>query len=89
VHLLREALEAIPEPWARRRALVALIDAGLPDDTGSVLDLIEGLEREMDRRWCLSALARRGDLGGAELDRALELLTSPAARRRVAALARR
>ncbi|MEX1311900.1 MAG: hypothetical protein AB1Z65_15845 [Candidatus Sulfomarinibacteraceae bacterium] len=88
VHRLREALEALPEPWARRRALVALIDAGLPDDAGSVLELIEGLDREMDRRWCLSALARRGDLTGADLDRALGLLSSPAARRRVVALAR-
>ena len=88
VHRLREALEALPEPWARRRALVALIDAGLPEDAGSVLELIEDLDREMDRRWCLSALARRGDLTGADLDRALELLSSPAARRRVEALAR-
>ena len=88
VNRLREALEVLPEPWARRRALVALIDAGLPEHVGAALDLVEDLDREMDRRWCLSALARRGGLSGADLDRALELISSPAARRRVEALAR-
>jgi hypothetical protein len=89
VHRLREALDDLPEPWARRRGLVALIEADIPDDAGSALDLIGELDRPMDRRWCLTALSRRGDLAGADLERALELLSSPAARRRVEALARR
>jgi hypothetical protein len=84
---IRLKLESFPEGWARRRALVALIEGDTPDDAGAVLDLIEELERPMDRRWCLSALARRGDLDGDELERGVELLTSPAARRRVRALA--
>jgi len=84
---IRENLETLPELWARRRMLVDFIDAGIPAGVGETLDLIEDLDRPVDRRWCLAALARRGDLTGADLDRALELLSSPAARRRVAALA--
>lgn len=80
-------LEAFPEPWARRRALVALLEAGVPHDPARALDLVADLERPMDRRWCLSALARRGDLTGDDLDRALSMLVSPAAKRRVVGLA--
>ncbi len=83
----RAALGAFPEPWARRRALVALIDAGVPGSAGAALDLIEELDRPIDRRWCLAALARRGDLAGADLERALAMLASPASRRRVERLA--
>jgi len=88
IHEIRKALDDLPEPWARRRALVALIEADIPDETGSALELIADMDRLMDRRWCLSALARRGDLAGSDLDRALGMLSSPAARRRVATLAR-
>jgi hypothetical protein len=84
-----DALDTLTEPWAKRRALVALIQSGIPDDAASTLDLIEELERPMDRRWCLSALAGRGDLEGDDLERALEMLTSQGERRRVAALASR
>lgn len=87
VEQIRDALDEIPEAWARRRALVALIDAEVPDDVARILDVIGDLDRPMDQLWCLAALARRGGLTGADLDRALELLSSPAARRRVAALA--
>lgn len=88
VNQFRDALDELPEAWARRRALVALIDADVPDEVSRILDLIDDLDRAMDRRWCLSALARRGDLSGADLERALGMITSPAARRRVGALAR-
>lgn len=86
---LAAELDAFPEPWARRRALVALIEAGIPDEVTAALDLIELLDRQQDRSWCLSALARCGDLAGGDLDRALAMLASPAAKRRVAALAAR
>ena len=86
---IRKILETLPELWARRRAVVELIDAGVPAGLGETLDLIEDLDRPLDRRWCLSALARRGDLEGSGLERALEMLASPAARRRVVALASR
>lgn len=86
---IRKILEMLPELWARRRAVVELIDAGVPAGVGETLDLIEELDRPLDRRWCLAALARRGDLEGGGLERALAMLTSAAARRRVEALASR
>jgi len=84
---IAEILDSLPEPWARRRALVALIDGGVPGDAEAALDLIEELDRPMDRRWCLAVLAQRGDLDGDALERALEMLASPAAKRRVARIA--
>jgi hypothetical protein len=84
---LIDALDGLPEAWAKRRAVVALLEAGIPADAGVALDVIERLERPMDRVWCLSALARRGALEGADLERALGMLESPAARRRMRSLA--
>ncbi len=54
----------------------------------SGVDLVVTLDRESDRRWCLGILARRGDLQGFQLDRALELVSSPSARRRIESAAR-
>lgn len=83
------ALAELTEPWARRRAMLALLEAGIPADPGAAVRLVESeLDRLLDRRWCLAALARRGDLTGDALSHALELLASPSARRRVEALAR-
>ena len=84
---VRRLLEAFPESWARRRALNALFEAGIPAKPNEALDLVAELDSELDRRWCLGTLANRGELQGRTLDRALELLTSPASRRRVAAAA--
>jgi hypothetical protein len=85
---LRRVLEGFPDGWARRRALAALLEAGIPSRIDDALDLIEGLGREMDRRWCLGILAEDGRLKGRSLDRGLDLLHSPMARRRVEAAAR-
>ncbi len=74
---------AFPNGWARRRALVALLEAGLPAQVGDALDLIEALERPVDRRWCLGVLADRGVLWGAEAERALEMVESATLRRRI------
>lgn len=84
IDAIRAALDAFPEPWARRRALCFLLAGGIPADIGDAIDLVADLERPLDRRWCLGVLAERGDLSGDELGRALELLASPAARRRLA-----
>jgi hypothetical protein len=65
-----------------------LLESGIPAPASEALALIEDLERPMDRRWCLTALARRGDLSGDALERALGMLSSFASRRRVQALAR-
>ncbi len=85
---LGRLVEAFPDGWARRRALVALLEAGLPADVGDALDLIGNLERPVDRRWCLGVLADRGDLQGAEAERALEMVESPTLRRRILRAAR-
>jgi hypothetical protein len=84
---LRALLEEFPQGWARRRALAALLEAGIPSAAHAAVELVAGLDRELDRRWCLGVLARRGDLSGDALRRAVDLLTSPAARRRLLATA--
>lgn len=84
---VREMVEVFPEGWARRRAASALLEAGIPANPREAVDLIAGFSREIDRRWCLGILARTGRLRGRELERALEMLDSPAARRRVEAAA--
>ena len=87
IDTLREVVEAFPDGWARRRALCALLEAAIPTGTSDALELISDLGREFDRRWCLGILARRGDLRGAALRRALDLVDSPFARKRLEALA--
>jgi len=86
---IREVLETFPDGWVRRRALVALIAAGVPPDGAQALQLIAGLDREVDRRWCLGALARRGDLNGLVLERSLDLVSSPAGRKRLQTMSAR
>jgi hypothetical protein len=88
VETLRELVESFEDGWSRRRALAALLEEGIPESAGDALELVAVLERELDRRWCLGILARRGDLQGSRLDRALELVSSPSARRRIETAAR-
>jgi len=84
---LQELIEAFPDGWARRRALCALLEAGIPAETRDVLELVACLERELDRRWCLGILARQGDLRGTLLSRALDLVESDFAKRRLVSIA--
>lgn len=86
---IRRILDAFPNGWVRRRALVALISTGVPASAAQALELIAALEREVDRRWCLAALAQRGDLVGKTLEKSLELVSSPAGRRRLQIIATR
>jgi len=86
---IREVLETFPNGWVRRRALVALITAGVPPDGAQALQLIAGLEREVDRQWCLGALAQRGELKGSVLEGSLELVNSAAGRRRMQTMSAR
>ena len=72
--------------FALRKALCALLDTGIPATTQGALELVSCLGRELDRRWCLSFLARRGDLRGALLDRALGLVDSDFSKRRLTAI---
>ncbi len=83
IDTLRQLVEAFPDGWARRRALSAMLESGLPPRAEDVLELAALLRSESDRRWCLGIFARSGRLWGPHLERALELLDSPASRRRV------
>ncbi len=83
VETLAEVLEGFPDGWARRRALSALIKAGIPTDARDAIMLIAALENERDRSWCLGTLARRGDLRGPTLKQALDLVSSNFAKRRL------
>jgi hypothetical protein len=80
VETLRELVESFEDGWTRRRALSALLEAGIPERAGDALDLVVTLDRESDRRWCLGILAHRGDLQGSQLHRALDLVRAPEAR---------
>lgn len=80
---LGRVIQTFPEGWARRRALSAVLEAGLPNDLDDALDLIEDLERAVDRRWCIGVLVDRGGLQGAEAERALKMSDSPSLRRRI------
>jgi hypothetical protein len=84
---LRELIEAFPDGWPRRRALCALLEVEIPTETRDALELVSCLERELDRRWCLALLARRGDLRGSLLSRALDLVDSDYSKRRLTAMA--
>ena len=84
---LRELIESFPDGWARRRALCALLEEGIPSHVKDALELVSCLDRELDRRWCLGLLARGGRLRGTELDRALDLVASPFGKKRLAAVA--
>jgi hypothetical protein len=88
VETLREVVGSFEDGWARRRAVAAILEAGIPERVGDALELVTTLGRERDRRWCLGILASRGDLEGPRRDQALELVTSPSARRRIETAAR-
>jgi outer membrane biosynthesis protein TonB len=85
VATLRELIEAFPDGWARRRALCALLEEGIPSQASDALQLIACLARELDRRWCLGVLARRGELRGTVLTEALDLVDSAFGKKRLTA----
>jgi hypothetical protein len=63
VDALQRLLELFPAGWARRRALAALLRAGIPAKLMHAVFLIEQLESPTARRWCVGAL-----LDGRQLD---------------------
>jgi len=85
---LRQLVESFPDGWPRRRAVASLLEGGLAAEPADAFALVAALGRERDRGWCLTILAGRGLLRGAQLERALELLGSPALRRRLERVAR-
>jgi len=85
---LRSVVEAFPDGWARRRALVELLRNGAPAALGDALGLVEILGSERDRLWCLGTLAstfaeNRRALNPQDREALLDAAPSPTARRRL------
>jgi len=80
---LRPVIEAFPDGWARRRALLELLRSGFPATLREALGLVEALGSERDRAWCLGALAEDRPLTAGDREALLGGVTSPAARRRI------
>ncbi len=79
---LRSLVEGFPDGWARRRALVELLRSGSPPALRDALSLLDILDSERDRLWCLGTLADR-DLATADREALLAATPSPTARRRL------
>ncbi|HET9213026.1 MAG TPA: hypothetical protein VFR03_21645, partial [Thermoanaerobaculia bacterium] len=86
---LRPVLEAFPDGWARRRALLELLRSGAPAGLQDALGLVEALGGERDRAWCLGALADERPLSARDREALLAAVPTPAARRRLEARLRR
>jgi len=80
---LRAVLETFPDGWARRRALVDLIEAGVPERTADVLSLMDALQSPGDRSWCLGTLADARKLSPDERTALLQAAPTAAGRRRL------
>jgi hypothetical protein len=85
---LRAIVEAFPDGWARRRALVELLRTGAPAALGDALGLLDVLGSERDRLWCLGTLAstlaeNRRALNSQDRETLLAAAPSPTARRRL------
>lgn len=80
---LRAILEAFPDGWARRRALVDLIEAGVPERTADALSLLDTLQSPGDRSWCLGTLANARKLTSDERAALLQAAPTAAGRRRL------
>jgi len=81
---LRSIVEGFPDGWARRRALLELLRAGIPGALPDALSLVEALASERDRLWCLGALTDTRTIPAGDREAVLAGVTSPTARRRLA-----
>ena len=80
---LGSLLETFPDGWARRRALLELLRAGVPAALDDVFALIETLASDRDRLWCLSTLAESREIPEGDREAFLAATSSPTARRRL------
>jgi hypothetical protein len=81
---LRSILEGFPDGWARRRALLELLRAGIPGALPDALSLVEALALERDRLWCLGALTDTREIPEEAREAVLAGVASPTARQRLA-----
>lgn len=82
---LGSVVQGFPDGWARRRVLLELFRAGIPRSLEDSLSLVETLGSERDRLWCLGALTEAREIPEPERDTLLAAVSSPTARRRLAA----
>ncbi|HVG06565.1 MAG TPA: hypothetical protein VNM67_02600, partial [Thermoanaerobaculia bacterium] len=80
---LRAVLDTFPDGWARRRAFVDLIEAGVPERTADALSLMDALQSPGDRSWCLGALADARALSSDERNALLAAVPTATGRRRL------
>lgn len=82
---LRELIDSFPSGWSRRRALVALLRAGIPARATDAIFLIQTLESPMARTWGYGELIARGGLSALSAAEREEIRgnASPTIRRRL------
>jgi hypothetical protein len=69
---LRALIQGFPGGWARRRALASLLRRRIPDSLHRALFLIESLETDISRRWCVGTLLSYWNLSPAERESLIE-----------------
>jgi hypothetical protein len=82
-------VEQFPPGWARRRAVQAILEAALPCDLPTALELVAAVGTPAGEVWCLSTLVRSRPLSDADLAEVLVRAPTLIARRRLAAMAHR
>lgn len=80
---LRALVDLFPDGWARRRAVLELLRAGVPGKAAEALPLVSALASERDRAWCVGELIESQDVAEGEREAILAAVTSPTARRRL------
>lgn len=80
---LRTLVDVFPDGWARRRAVLELLRAGVPGKVAEALPLVSALSLERDRAWCLGELVESREVPEGEREAILGAVGSPAARRRL------
>lgn len=80
---LRALVDVFPDGWARRRAVLELLRAGVPGKTAEALPLVSTLSSERDRAWCVGELIDSRDVPEGDREAVLGAVTSPTARRRL------
>jgi hypothetical protein len=80
---LRTLVDVFPDGWARRRAVLELLRAGVPGKLAEALPLVGSLSSERDRAWCLGELIESRDVPEGEREAILGTVASPTARRRL------
>jgi hypothetical protein len=85
---IRAWLSRFPEPWARRRAAVAVLRRGYPASLDDAFSIIDEFERPTDRRWACAALIDSRQLSDDDARRIADCFPFPLLARRLRRRAR-